>query len=126
MAKKADLQEQEIKFMKAMENAVNAGQEKLVEDSIDLFGKLVASELRKMSEHEQCLAKNQIQNVIFNIQMNSVSQGNHANWQGASNNYHHGMYGPNLQAFTAPLAGINLPKPLTSLRGSYSEQLGNC
>ena len=66
---KPDLEEQEVKFMKMMENAGKSDSKSDErEDELDLFGKLVASELRKMSRHDQYVAKHQIQGVLFNIQ----------------------------------------------------------
>ena len=39
-------------------------------DENDLFGMLFASQLKKLTAHEQATAKHQIQNVVFKIQMN--------------------------------------------------------
>ncbi|XP_046856117.1 uncharacterized protein LOC124449219, partial [Xenia sp. Carnegie-2017] len=48
---KVDVEQEEIQFL-------------------HLFGMLVASQLKKLNTHEQAIAKHQIQNVVFNMQMN--------------------------------------------------------
>ena len=44
------------------------------EDSIDLFARLMTTEMRKLSVINQTIAKNQIQNLIYNLLMEQEQQ----------------------------------------------------
>eukprot|EP00794_Sanderia_malayensis_P006727 gene6727-7485_t len=67
--KKPDLDKEELRVLKSMQKAFEGSQEEPKKDDIDLFGMLVSAELRKLGEREQRIAKHQIQNVIFTMQM---------------------------------------------------------
>ena len=114
-AEVTDIVSEELNFMKAVGKLVSKDVS-IEEDDIDLFGKLIASELRKMDNNEQCLAKHQINNVIFNIQMNHSLPG----WQN---------YGGNNMGFCSrpPMfpqsAGMTHSTPLPTPQSNYRSYL---
>eukprot|EP00794_Sanderia_malayensis_P020859 gene20859-22910_t len=67
--KKPDLDKEELRVLKSMQKAFQGSQEEPKKGNINLFGMLVSTELRKLGEREQRIAKHQIQNVIFTMQM---------------------------------------------------------
>eukprot|EP00794_Sanderia_malayensis_P006944 gene6944-7724_t len=70
MKNKPDLDKEELRVLKSMQKAFEEGtKDDSKKDDIDLFGLLVSAELRKLNPREQRIAKHQIQNVLFNLQM---------------------------------------------------------
>ena len=66
---KEHVNQAELDFLNAMKKAVVEPNQKGCKDDIDLFGMLVAAEVKKLSHRNQLIAKNQIQNLLFNLQM---------------------------------------------------------
>eukprot|EP00794_Sanderia_malayensis_P012484 gene12484-13767_t len=67
---KPDLDKEELRILKAIQKAFEEGTKNdSKKDDIDLFGLLVSAELRKLNPREQRIASHQIQNVLFNLQM---------------------------------------------------------
>lgn len=51
-------------------------------DDIDLFGKMIAAEIKHLPARDQCIAKHQIHTVLFELKMSNFSQTN-SQWQSA-------------------------------------------
>ena len=65
----------EIEFLKTIgQHLVNKDTHKEVRDEESLFGDLIASQLRKMSDHDRLVTKMEINNLIYSRLMNSSSQ----------------------------------------------------
>lgn len=52
-----------------------------VEDETDLFGKMIAAEIKAFSPRDQCIAKHQIHTVLFELKMTNFSQTPTTQWQ---------------------------------------------
>ena len=49
-------------------------------DDIDLFGKMIAAEIKQLPARDQCIAKHQIHTVLFELKMSNFSQAS-SQWQ---------------------------------------------
>ena len=49
-------------------------------DDIDLFGKMIAAEIKQLPARDQCIAKHQIHTVLFELKMSHFSQAS-SQWQ---------------------------------------------
>ena len=65
----------EIEFLKTIEqHLVNKDSHKEVRDEDSLFGDLIASQLRKMPDHDRLVTKMEINNLIYSQLMKASSQ----------------------------------------------------
>ena len=69
---KPDLDRMELQFLRKMEKVIATPKEK--KDDCDIFGLLVAAEIKELNNYNRMIAKNQIQNTIFQLQMNQQQQ----------------------------------------------------
>ena len=60
----------EVRPLKTMERVSETSKEEEKKDDCDIFGMLVAVELKKLTNYNKMVAKQQIQNLIFQLQMN--------------------------------------------------------
>ena len=77
MKKKPDLDKEELRVLKSMQKAFEEAKER-EKDEIDYFGMLVIEELRKLSPINQRIARHQIENLLFNLQMNQEANPAHS------------------------------------------------
>ena len=68
--KDSDMQKAEMDFLRAMKGYAENEEEK---DENDVFGVLIATELKKLSKKKQIMTKRKIQNLIFDMQMEMKS-----------------------------------------------------
>ena len=99
MAKSEYLDDMEINIIRDLSKSVNKSNEL---DGIDLYVRSLAVDLRKLSERDYILAKNEIQGILFKYQMSKFGQGQFSRPPVASN-----------QAFN------------TSTSGYYAQMLDN-
>eukprot|EP00794_Sanderia_malayensis_P007640 gene7641-8481_t len=71
---KPDLDRIEMQFLNKMEKVIVSPEEKEKKDDCDIFGMLVTAEIKKLNTHNRIIAKNQIQNMIFQLQMSQQQQ----------------------------------------------------
>ncbi|KAF5307209.1 hypothetical protein FQR65_LT00725 [Abscondita terminalis] len=60
-------EEAAFKFLKVAANEISA------KDESSIFGQMVASQLRKLNKRNQAIAKNQIQNMLFELEMDELT-----------------------------------------------------
>ena len=60
----------EVRPLKTMERVMETSKEEEKKDDCDIFGMLVAVELKRLTNYNKMVAKQQIQNLIFQLQMN--------------------------------------------------------
>ena len=74
-ADRAGIEASEIEFLKTIgEHLVNKDSSKEVRDEESLFGDLIASQLRKMPEHDRLMTKMEINNLVYSRLMKASSQ----------------------------------------------------
>ena len=74
-ADRVGIEGSEIEFLKTIgQHLVNKDTHKEVRDEESLFGDLIASQLRKMSDHDRLVTKMEINNLIYSRLMNASSQ----------------------------------------------------
>ena len=77
MKKKPDLDKEELCVLKSMQKAFEERKER-DKDEIDNFDMLVIAELRRLSLINQQIARHQIENLQFNLQMNQEANPTHS------------------------------------------------
>ncbi|KAF5303777.1 hypothetical protein FQR65_LT08112 [Abscondita terminalis] len=60
-------EEAAFRFLKVAANELNA------KDESSIFGQMVASQLRKLNKRNQAIAKNRIQNMLFELEMDELT-----------------------------------------------------
>eukprot|EP00794_Sanderia_malayensis_P015532 gene15532-17117_t len=71
---KPDLDRIELQFSKKMDKVIVSPEEKEKKEDRDIFGMLVAAEIMKLNTYNRVIAKYQIQNMIFQLQMTQQQQ----------------------------------------------------
>ena len=74
---KSELDAAQISFFNTVEKALNEKDDdsKQIDAANEIFGKFVACELKQLSAKYQRIAKHQIENILFEMQMNSERMG---------------------------------------------------
>ena len=89
--KKVDVEEEEVKCLRSFQKVIEGRKEVVSKNSEkyenELFGTFVATQLNKFTAHEQNIARHQIQNSLFNIQM-SQDQSQMTNQPGWNRSQH--------------------------------------
>ena len=75
-ALKCRMEDEEMKLLKNISSKLTAPEEKKSE--CDLFGELIATELKTLNQKQFLLAKYEIQNVIFKIRMQALEHGSYS------------------------------------------------
>ena len=87
-ADRAGIEGSEIEFLKTIGQHLVTKDQKEVKDEESLFGDLIASQLRKMSDHDRLVTKMEINNLIYGRLMKASSREASDNTGYAATRYH--------------------------------------
>lgn len=79
--KERTIDDAQLSFFKTVEKSLNQPSTDSIDDPNDVFGRFIACELKQLSLREQRIAKHEMENVLFKIQMQSDCQSKQQNSQ---------------------------------------------